>query len=85
VGNAQSQERVSQLAGDAEWVAATRQRLVNLYWFMKCLKEPLARMANKEDGCTGAFWEGRFKSVAVLDEASLLATIPFVLAQPASL
>jgi hypothetical protein len=73
-----SQERVSQLAGDAEWVAATRQRLVNLGWFMKCLKEPLARMANKEDGCTGAFWEGRFKSVAVLDEASLLATAAYI-------
>jgi hypothetical protein len=57
------------LAGNA-WVAATRKRLVNLGWFMKCLKEPLARLANKEDGCSGAFWEGRFKSVAVLDEAS---------------
>ena len=73
-----SQERVSQLAGDAEWVAATRKRLVNLGWFMKCLKEPLARIANKKDGCTGAFWEARFKSVAVLDEASLLATAAYI-------
>jgi len=73
-----SGERVSQLAGNPEWLAARRKRLVNLGWFMKCLKEPLARMANKEDGCSGAFWEGRFKSVAVLDEASLMATAAYI-------
>ena len=45
---------------------------------MKCLKEPLSRLANKEDGCTGAFWEGRFRSVAILDEESLLATCAYI-------
>ena len=45
---------------------------------MKCLKEPLARLANREDGCGGAFWEGRFKRVAVLDEESLLATAAYI-------
>ena len=45
---------------------------------MKCLKEPLARLANAEDGCTGAFWEGRYKSVAVLDEEALLATAAYI-------
>jgi hypothetical protein len=43
------------LAADPDWVARIRGRLANLGWFMKCLKEPLARLANKEDGCTGAF------------------------------
>lgn len=61
-----------------KWVATIRQRLGNLGWFMKCLKEPLARMANKEDGCTGAFWEGRYKSVAILDREALLATAAYV-------
>ncbi len=73
-----SDARVGQLAGDPDWVAKTRRRLTDLGWFMKCLKEPLARMANKEDGYTGSFWESRFRSIAVLDEESLLATAAYI-------
>ena len=73
-----SEARVEQVAGDAAMVARLRQRLADLSWFMKCLKEPLARRANKEERCSGAFWEGRFRSVAVLDEASLLATSAYI-------
>ncbi len=28
----------------------------------------VARLAHKQDGCTGAFFEGRYKSIAILDE-----------------
>ena len=63
---------------DAAWVARTRQRLQSLSWFMKCLKEPLSRLANRQEETRGAFFEGRFKSVAILDEESLLATCAYI-------
>jgi hypothetical protein len=63
---------------DVAWIAKARERLQSLSWFMKCLKEPLARLANREDQTRGTFFEGRFKSVAILDEESLLAVCTYI-------
>ncbi len=45
---------------------------------MKALCEPLARMPNHQDEVTGHFWEGRFKAIAITDEAALLACSVYV-------
>lgn len=50
--------RTEVLAGNAERIEVLRARLGDLSWFMRRLAEPIARRANREDGCKGHFWEG---------------------------
>ena len=69
---------LAMLMADAETLEERRQRLSSISWLMRCLAEPIARRANREDGCTGRFWEGRYKCQRLLDEAAVLACSVYV-------
>jgi REP element-mobilizing transposase RayT len=68
----------AELAKAQELIALYRARLGDLSWFMRVLNEGIARQANQEDNVKGRFWEGRFKSQALLDEQALLAAMAYV-------
>jgi REP-associated tyrosine transposase len=55
-----------------------RERLCDLSWFMAKLNETIARQANKEDGCSGRFWQGRYDARALLDETALITAMMYV-------
>lgn len=74
-----AEQRLRQLwLSDEDRLAGLRAKLGSVSVFMKLLKQPIARRANREDGCTGHFFEQRFYSGALLDDEAVLATMAYV-------
>ena len=55
-----------------------RRRLSSISWFHRCLNEHIAKMANAEDGCTGRFWEGRFRSKRIESIGALITCLVYI-------
>jgi REP element-mobilizing transposase RayT len=72
------EQKRMRLLSDPPRLDLIRQRLGSLSWLMRCLVEPIARRANREDGCKGRFWEGRYKCQALCDARSVLAAMAYV-------
>ncbi len=67
-----------ELLADPARLKKARLTLGSLSMFMKYLKQPIAWRANREDNCTGHFFESRFYSGALLSENAVLAAMAYV-------
>jgi REP element-mobilizing transposase RayT len=64
-------EEIAAIMSSPRHLEKARADLSSLGFFHRLLKEPCARLWNREDEVTGHFWEGRYKSPRVLDEPAV--------------
>ncbi|MGQ8366522.1 transposase [Glaciecola sp. 1036] len=67
-----------QIAHVLDCVDKFRSQMTSISCYMRYLNEHIAKKANKEDGCKGHFWDGRFKSQAILDIETLFHCMAYV-------
>ena len=72
------QAAIEELLLDTDQLEQRRKDLASISHFMKNLKGPLARQFNTEDGVTGAFWEGRFKSISLKDAKQVMDCLKYI-------
>ena len=63
---------------DPDVIGELRYRLTSISWMMQLFNARVARRANAESGRKGHFFEGRFRSKRLLDEASIIACSLYV-------
>ncbi len=73
-----TESQINAALSNAEKIAVWRLRLSNPSWLMKMACQFIATRCNKEDECSGKFFAERFKMVALLDEAAVIACMAYV-------
>ena len=65
-------KKLEKLLKNKKMIKKIRRRLSSVSWFMGTLCENISRRANREDGCSGHFWESRFRCRECSDIGALL-------------
>ena len=80
LGNAidPTEDEITAFANDLDYVGQIRLRLSDVSWWMRYFSHYLACRANREDSLKGHFWEARFGSELLLNDASILACMIYV-------
>ncbi len=73
-----SEYEVNMLVNNPDLLSRIRGRLSDVSWWMRYFSHHMAVRANKEDEVKGHFWESRFGSELLLDDASVLACMVYV-------
>lgn len=77
-GSGPTEAEVSAIRASPALLASARRDLCSLGFLHRLLKEPCARIWNRQERVTGHFWEGRFKSPRVLDLEGLVAVARYI-------
>ena len=73
-----AEEFIQNTASNLERTEELRNRLSSSPYFMKELNQYIARLANHEDGVSGAFWSGRYFSKALRTEEDIVTCLAYV-------
>ena len=77
--NRQSNDyHIQELLNDKRKLALAREGLSSLSWYMARIKEPVAKLFNKQDNVGGHFFEARFGCREILDEAAVLCCSAYI-------
>lgn len=69
---------LNSIRNDPDKLKEIRTRLSHVSWWMRLLCQNIGTRANREDEEVGKFFQGRYKAVRILDEATLLACAAYV-------
>jgi hypothetical protein len=69
---------INRIVNNPQKLAAIRNRLSDISWWMRLLSQHIAQRANREDGEIGKFFQARYRAVRMLDETATLACSAYV-------